>query len=246
MKHMPFITEHSGCESTPVDSLESVLTAFELGADIVEVDIRRAPDDSIRISHDPITLNTYKKLISLEYVFSLIKKKNNIAVNCDIKEDDVIFEVLAEAEKKEIPANRLYISGSVKPEILTNDPSIIKKARFLLNIRNVSQDLFCRNYCLSHAKQSKKLENMSFVCEKEYASVIAEFYISIGSYGINMPFEYISKQTSDIYKSFGLPVSVWTVDKPDDIRRMISYDVFNITTRNVKEALLIRKSYNEG
>ena len=38
---MPQITGHSGCEGTPRDSMASIERAAALGADAVEVDVRR-------------------------------------------------------------------------------------------------------------------------------------------------------------------------------------------------------------
>ena len=39
---IPMITAHSGCEGTARDSLDSVECAIRLGADVVEMDIRKA------------------------------------------------------------------------------------------------------------------------------------------------------------------------------------------------------------
>ena len=51
---VPYITAHSGCENTPRDSMDAVERAAALGADIVEMDVRRAPDGVLRISDNRI------------------------------------------------------------------------------------------------------------------------------------------------------------------------------------------------
>ena len=49
---VPYITAHSGCENTPQDSMASVEKALVQGADIVDMDERKAPDGVLRISHE--------------------------------------------------------------------------------------------------------------------------------------------------------------------------------------------------
>lgn len=47
---MTYITAHSGCEGTPAGSMESITRALELGANFIEVDVRRSPE---QLARDP-------------------------------------------------------------------------------------------------------------------------------------------------------------------------------------------------
>ena len=46
------ITAHSGCEGTPDNSREHILAAIASGAEMIEVDVRQAPDGTLILSHD--------------------------------------------------------------------------------------------------------------------------------------------------------------------------------------------------
>lgn len=46
------ITARSGCNGTPDNSMESVLTGIRLGADCVEVDVRMNEQGGLWLSHD--------------------------------------------------------------------------------------------------------------------------------------------------------------------------------------------------
>ena len=80
----PMITAHSGCEGTARDSMESVELALALGADAIEMDIRRAPDGLLYISHDRQTGSEIAKKHTLEAVFRRIAD-TPMKFNCDIK-----------------------------------------------------------------------------------------------------------------------------------------------------------------
>ena len=67
----PMITAHSGCEGTARDSMESVELALALGADAIEMDIRRAPDGLLYISHDRQTGSEIESKHTLEAVFRI-------------------------------------------------------------------------------------------------------------------------------------------------------------------------------
>ena len=69
---VPYITAHSGCENTPQDSMASVEKALLLGTDIVEMDVRKAPDGVLRISHDRLDQAGYADKLTLEAVISRI------------------------------------------------------------------------------------------------------------------------------------------------------------------------------
>ena len=89
----PMITAHSGCEGTARDSMESVELALALGADAVEMDIRRAPDGLLYSSHDRQTGSEIAKKHPLEAVFRRIAD-TPMKVNSDIKEPFAIPGVL--------------------------------------------------------------------------------------------------------------------------------------------------------
>ena len=45
----------------------------------------------------------------------------------------------------------------------------------------------------------------------------------------------------ELLKSIGLGSSAWTVNEPEDLQKLMKKGITNITTRNLKTALAIRK-----
>ena len=76
------ITAHSGCDSTPDNSMDFVRHALQLQVDALEVDVWRKCGKLI-LSHDePVDMNHPL----LEEVFALVKEHPSMMVNCDLKE----------------------------------------------------------------------------------------------------------------------------------------------------------------
>jgi len=54
---------------------------------------------------------------------------------------------------------------------------------------------------------------------------------ALGAVGLNMPYQRCGRAVMRAARRFGLLVSVWTVDEPEDMARMLRLGVDNITTR---------------
>ena len=93
---VPYITAHSGCENTPQDSMASVEKALLLGVDIAEMDVRKAPNGVLRVSHNQLDQAGYGEKLTLEAVFSRIKD-TSLSLNCDLKEPSTLYDVLTMA-----------------------------------------------------------------------------------------------------------------------------------------------------
>ncbi|MGI6439175.1 MAG: glycerophosphodiester phosphodiesterase family protein [Sphaerochaetaceae bacterium] len=68
------ITAHSGCENTPLNSLESVLKGIEVGSDAVEIDIRSSHDKKPVLSHDPFMIVDGSNHTIGEHTYSSLRK----------------------------------------------------------------------------------------------------------------------------------------------------------------------------
>jgi len=60
---------------------------------------------------------------------------------------------------------------------------------------------------------------------------LAREIIALGGIGLNTRYQAASKEMADIMHENGLLLSVWTANEPADMRRMLSFDADNITTR---------------
>ncbi len=81
---MTKIVAHRGASSeAPENTLEAFGKAIELGADMIEFDVRRAPDGRLVISHDPIRKRA-RQLPTLEE--TLLLTKGRIRLDVELKE----------------------------------------------------------------------------------------------------------------------------------------------------------------
>jgi glycerophosphoryl diester phosphodiesterase len=82
---MTLVVAHRGASAVaPENSLEAFAKAMELGADMVEFDVRRGPGGAIVVSHDPIDAAAAHELPRLEEVVELCAGR--IALDVELKE----------------------------------------------------------------------------------------------------------------------------------------------------------------
>jgi glycerophosphoryl diester phosphodiesterase len=115
------ITAHAGAEDTTANTPESLRTLLSIGADAVEVDVRRV-DGTLILSHD--MPREAKDCATLQEALALLKTVPHMKMNIDIKTPGLIMDILALARKAGI-ADRLLMTGDVGPDdypaILANE-----------------------------------------------------------------------------------------------------------------------------
>ncbi len=245
---LPSITAHSGCEGTPRDSIDSISHAIALGADIVEMDVRRAADGVLRISHDQVTETEYASKLTLQNVFESIAG-TGLGLNCDVKEPMIVYDVLAMGERFGYGPGTLFLSGSTSPEQLACDPGIAKRANVLLNIEQVLKILYLPElYRQNDTQKFCELMNQpwEFVNGKAFTSdeteSMLELVETVGAYGVNLPHQLLTEDLAERMRARKLPFSVWTVNRPEEVARCLRLGAHNVTTLTVKSALEQRKN----
>lgn len=103
------ITAHSGAENTRENTLDSVRTLVECGADAVEVDVRRV-DGRLVLSHDAPKAG--QKCDALEDCLRLIAAHQGMMVNLDLKHLGLAEEAAQLAQKCGM-AGRTVLTGDV-------------------------------------------------------------------------------------------------------------------------------------
>lgn len=247
---VPLITAHSGCEQTPQDSMDSIERAIELGADVVEMDIRRAADGTVYISHDRQYGAAVREKFTLEDVFRRIQD-TGLKINCDIKESFVLCDTLDIAERFHFGPDRLILSGSVSPEQLAMEPGITERANVFLNIEEVLKFLYMGRMCAEQNEKSFPLLMtnakpfvMNMLQDEHWIASMLRLMKALNVHAINMPHAALTAPLAEVFREEGIRTSVWTVNEAADIDRCLALNVDNITTRAVRTALDRRQAHS--
>lgn len=245
------ITAHSGCESTLQDSMESVERAIELGADAIEMDVRRADGGLLYISHDRKCGDEILEKISLESVFERIKD-TNLKFNCDIKEPFALPSTLDMAKRFGFGPDRLILTGAVSPEELAHEPFITERASVYLNIEEALKFFYMKRL---YAEQDEgrfpqlMTDAKPFVLEmledERCISALIRMLRTLNVCGINMPHRILTKELADMFHAEQIFCSVWTVNEIEDADRCLACGVENITTKAVRTVMDRRQIYND-
>ena len=243
----PMITAHSGCEGTEIDSLESIDKALEFGAEAIEVDVRVDWEGTLRISHNAVSPVEYQKRITVQSVLDRIRF-TDLAVNFDIKEQGALYKTLEEAERLGFPRERLILSGCTDPDQLIRDTRLTERARFFLNIEEVIKFVHLRKCPDADIERFSVLMNDPWTVVKERGMEIPEEWIEdtvrlyrlVRADAVNLSKKILDSPLADALRADGFPLSVWTVNEPEIVRKCLDMKVYNITTRQVRQAVELR------
>ena len=224
------ITAHSGCEGTPDNSMESIRKGIELGADCIEIDIRMDPQGGLRLTHNE--LENYSEALPLETALHAIAE-SDAAVNCDLKEEKLLYPVLEAAEAAGFRREKLIFSGSVDVKLLEKDPSIVQRARIFLNFAQIFK-YFMKNAPIPETKEE---QGTLFDENKEMVAALVK---QLGVECVNLSYKLMTPARIAACRDLGIGLSLWTVNEEADQACLLQEDLINMTTRNVAGALRIR------
>ena len=242
----PWITAHSGCEGTLRDSMESVEIALALGADAIEMDIRRAPDGLLYISHDRHAGGETAQKHTLEEVFCRIAD-TDLKFNCDIKEPFAIPGVVKMAKRYGLGPDRLILTGAVLPALLEEESWVTKESSVWLNVDLAlkylyMQRLFAEADTLQAPPQLHKEQEAQLLQQPQVLQNVVELAACLGARGINLRHAYATQALVEKLHEKGLLCSVWTLKEAQAIDRVLRLQVDNVTTTTVSLARERRNS----
>lgn len=233
------ITAHSGCEGTPRDSLESVELGIALGADYVEVDVRRAPNGELVISHD--RRDDYREHLRLEAVLSLLAADGRVGVNCDLKEPEAALEALELCRRWGIQRERLVLSGGLTPSMLRQAPELARQAGIYLNI----EELLGEALGASASGCAWDAVNAAVADVREYLEMIEAICGEVGADALNLPYIPFTEPCFEL-PAGRVALSAWTIDEPSLMEKLFRLGIGNLTTRNVSQAIRVKNTINGG
>ena len=223
-KEKPLIIGHRGAFSeAPENTMLSFNTAYELGADMIEFDVRMCKSGEIVVIHDAevdrtsngegkvgeMTLEELRKLDfgdgekipTLEDVLDFAK--NRIFLNIELKEEDIVEKVVKLIEKYKMERQVIISSfyhGALL-EVKKIKPGIITAPLFM----------------------HKPIDPGNLAIEAK-------------SEALHPYFEYVDKEFVEKAKGSGIYLNVWTVDFPEEIERLAKLGVDGIITNDIEMA----------
>lgn len=213
----PMITAHSGCCGTPANSMEYIRKACSLPIAVLELDIRRHPDGTLLLTHDPIA---DAPLVRLDDAFAYLSDKD-IKINCDLKEYDLEDAVLESAERNGVARDRIIFTGSV-----TNAKTFLKTHPDVCVMIN-PEELIPGFYTRIQSDKAETMQALMDVCKESGYSTI------------NINFRVMDDALFAMCADAGISVSAWTANEAEQIGWLSEKKVVNITTNQPELALEI-------
>ena len=203
------VTAHTGCMGTKANSVESIIKGFEVCADIIEFDLRFDNNGTPVLSHD----DPKGGEVTLDEAFAALAKCKDLKANVDIKTVEAI-EKIAPLAKEHGVLDRIFFTGvhdGFVEAVKTRSPEI----EYYLNVGVTSK-----------WKQSNR-----------YLNALVEKVKNSGAVGINFNKNNATKKLVNAFHKNGLLVSIWTVDRKRQMKKIISLSPDNITTRHPDELI---------
>lgn len=201
------ITAHTGAYGTEMNSIEAVEAAIKNNVQILEVDVRQRPNGTLVMSHDLVVTNNDGT--PLEDALKLIKEKEDMQINFDIKETRVLNDLHALLIDYNL-LDRSFLTGIEQ-----------------INVKAV-KDSNCANmdYYLNYKPSKFK------AFSDDYRQKIIRLLEDTGAVGINCNYKFAGSQLSNLLHKKGYKLSVWTVDSERSAKKMLVIKPDNITTKD--------------
>ncbi len=233
----PLVTAHTGCEGTAENSLDSIVAGVEAGADAVEIDVRATADGVGVLLHDPeisvhghgtvavsdLSIGDLRRVeatqrretrvvtepvVLLEDALALARDYTTI-INLDVKEDSSIPTIIRAVKNFRL-TDQVVLSGCSRERaaaVTAAHPGL----RVLLNTERLDSCAGDGDY-------------------HEFAMQTYHDAVRAGCCGINIDHQLCRDPLVTFAHQRFLPVSVWTVNTPEEMRRVTALGVFAITT----------------
>jgi glycerophosphoryl diester phosphodiesterase len=202
------------------NSMEFVSYALGLAVDAIEVDVRRGFGGTLVLAHDDGPAS-----VTLFDVLSAMKDHPDKRLNCDLKQAGLELDVWRLARQTGTDRQILF-SGTVSGGAARAEPEIFKHADWFVNI----ELLFPKLKALGLAEAIGVLGPDYMACK------LQEFMAGSGARCVNAHHSIASTPLYPELRNRQIPISVWTPDDVQTIRRFMEDGVYNITTRNAKRA----------
>lgn len=221
MQHRKMVlVAHAGCMATPMNSLESMEKALEWNADKIEIDVRFLPDGTPVLTHNPAGPGC--SCLFFEEALRFLAPRREIGMVIDLKEWSNLPELERLQRRYNMLERNLYAGN------LIGDMETMRKG--------------CAGVPYYPNGDPRMLSKAGRAELDEFARKAAEG----GAAGIGLFYPAVTAQLAESLHAQGLKLSAWTVDSPDEIRRVIACGADMITTNRPDLAGRIMEEARHG
>ena len=227
LAQVEFVGHRGASYLAPENTVASAKLGWEMGADGVEIDVYLTPDNRIMVIHDKST----KRTTGADHIVSETKSKELRKLDAGKWKDEkytgekipFLKEVL-----KAIPKDKyLVIEIKTGPEIIPALEKIIKKSGKVKQVKFIAfswesitaaKKIFPDNDCYWLTSKAQDLDNRIDECA------------AVGLEGVDVNSKLVTPENMAKAKKLGLDVWCWTVDSPEEAKRVADLGVSTITT----------------
>jgi glycerophosphoryl diester phosphodiesterase len=224
----PEIIAHRGASFiAPENTVSSAKLAWELGADAVEADIYLSKDNRIIVSHDSNTRRTTGKSYSIANTPADTLRKLDAGSFKDERYKGEKIPFLEEIIETVPKGKKLVVEIKCGSEVLPFLRQTIDQYGANKNFNFIAFDF----QTISDAKKIFPGNSCFWLCSDTLIlRKNIELVPKAGLEGVSLNYSIINQKIASITRALGLDLFSWTVDKPEDAKRLISLGVKGITT----------------
>lgn len=205
------VTFHAGAMHTKPNTIRSIMAAINANAQIIEIDVSFRPDGTPVIIHNPLPNGNQGVL--LEKALEAIAETKACKLNLDIKSTNNLGVIDKLAESFGL-RERVFYTGVFEDWVET--------------VKSSSEIPYFLNHDITERESA----------DSSAAQAVADYAKQLGAIGINSNYRYAEKLFADVMHQNNLLLSLWTINEPSDMTKVLKISPDNITT---KRPLLLRK-----
>jgi glycerophosphoryl diester phosphodiesterase len=174
---------HRGAKGlAPENTLSSLQAGIAAGVDMIEIDLRRAKDGRIVLSHDPDLAGEYAGAAELAQVLSAVDHP----INLEIKEIGFEAEVLQAIQR--FPSKVLI--SSFKPQVLKKIRALDRGIRLGSNLDPDWKNYFYPLLALAKMMRVESIHIHNSILVPTYVRWAHRFGFQVHTWAVNDPAEY--------------------------------------------------------
>ena len=231
-KVIPFpdcqIIGHRGESYTaPENTIASAKLAWESGADAVEVDIHLSKDNRIMVCHDANTRRTSGEDFMIKETNSDILRKLDVGSFRDKKYKGEMIPFLEEIILTIPDGKELVIEIKCGIEVLARLKETIGEYGKNKKFSFISFDF----HTITETRKVIPGSSCYWLCsDSDMFNRTVNLVPGAGLKGVSLQYSIIDAKVAEQIKTLNLELFAWTVDEPDEAKKLISSGVRGITT----------------